>query len=352
MSRRVEVRRRQAFGPRAEALEGRELLAGSFLAQLPTTPTLSASVVAANGDQNPYGVAVVPRGALVTDFNNSQNVAGTGTTLLKVFRNGTTSTFYQASSGLGLTSAVGVMRKGFAFLGAVPTTGGTSATTGVGEILIVNRFGQLAGVMKSAKFLDGPAGMAVNDQGDTAQVFVSNVLNGTITRIDVKIADGHVTPTSAVQIGSGFATSGSNATLLGPTGLAFDPRNGVLYVASTGDNSIFAIANAAGRRTDAGTGTLVTSSATYLHGPVGLAVAPNGDILVANGDGVNANSDAPSTIVEFTRQGQFVDQLSLSTTAGAAFGIAVGNYSGQVVLLAVNDVANTLDAFRATKKTS
>ncbi|HWE38957.1 MAG TPA: hypothetical protein VG406_20580 [Isosphaeraceae bacterium] len=326
-------------------------MSGDFLAKLPTTPTLTASTVPANGDLNPYGVAVVPRGVLVSNFNNSQNLQGTGTTLVKVLRNGSTSTFFQAGSGVGLTTALGVMRKGFAFVGSVPTIDGTSATVGQGEILIVNRFGQLVGTMKNSKLLDGPWDLTVNDQGNTAQIFVSNVLSGTITRIDVKIAEGHVSPTSAVQIASGYtATTDPAALVIGPTGLAYDARTGVLYVASTGDNAIYAIADAGNRRTDAGTGTLVTSDSTYLHGPLGLAFAPNGDLLVSNGDAVNFDANNPSTIVEFTRKGQFVDQISLSSSPGAAFGIAVGGYSGTVVLLAVNDADNTVEAFRVPKK--
>jgi hypothetical protein len=336
-----------------EALEGRALLSGDFLAKLPTTPTLTASTVPANGDLNPYGVAVVPRGVLVSNFNDSQNLQGTGTTIVKVLRDGSTSTFFQAGSGVGLTTALGVMRKGFAFVGSVPTTDGTSATVGQGEILIVNRFGQLIGTMKSARLLDGPWDLAINDQGDTAQLFVSNVLSGTVTRIDVKISNGHVSPTSAVQIASGYtATTDPTALVIGPTGLAFDAKTGILYVASTGDNAIFAIPNAGGRRTDAGTGTLVTSDTTHLHGPLGLAFAPNGDLLVSNGDAVNADANNPSTVVEFTRKGQFIDQISLSSSAGAAFGIAVAENSGAVILLAVNDADNTLETFRVAKNRS
>jgi len=65
----------------------------SFLNRLVAGPMLSASTVPANGDQNPYGVAIVPYGfpadgtahagdILVSNFNNKGNLQGTGTTIV------------------------------------------------------------------------------------------------------------------------------------------------------------------------------------------------------------------------------------------------------------------------------
>jgi hypothetical protein len=56
-----------------------------------------ASTVPANGDVNPYGVAVVPvttgeliKGhVLVSNFNNSSNLQGTGTTIVDIAPDGT-----------------------------------------------------------------------------------------------------------------------------------------------------------------------------------------------------------------------------------------------------------------------
>jgi hypothetical protein len=58
-----------------------------------------SSTVPANGDLNPYGVAIVPQGfpsggtimpgdVLVSNFNNSSNTQGTGTTIVKLTPNG------------------------------------------------------------------------------------------------------------------------------------------------------------------------------------------------------------------------------------------------------------------------
>src|SRR5512140_3286340 len=63
----------------------------TFTGPLNTVTTL-ASTVPANGDVNPYGVAVVPRSTgrlhqgnvLVSNFNASSNIQGTGTTIVQV----------------------------------------------------------------------------------------------------------------------------------------------------------------------------------------------------------------------------------------------------------------------------
>jgi hypothetical protein len=59
-----------------------------------------------NGDVNPYGVAIVPvsQGALVkgnvlvSNFNNSQNLQGTGTTIVQISSNGALSVFAHISA--------------------------------------------------------------------------------------------------------------------------------------------------------------------------------------------------------------------------------------------------------------
>jgi DNA-binding beta-propeller fold protein YncE len=144
------------------------------------------------------------------------------------------------------------------------------------------------------------------------------------------------------QIGSGYLhKTDPNALVIGPTGLVFDSSKNLLYVASTGDNEIFSIANAATTTADDGTGTVVYSDPTHLHGPLALAMAPNGDLLTTNGDAVNPDPTHNSEIVEFTPSGNFVAELQVDSAVGAAFGIAVSN--GE--LAAVDDNTNKLGIF-------
>src|SRR5215467_9189892 len=78
----------------------------------------TVSTVPSNGDVNPYGVfftqrnilsdgVLQPGDILVSNFNNKQNLQGTGTTITRVARNGEASTFFQGKNGLGLTAALG-----------------------------------------------------------------------------------------------------------------------------------------------------------------------------------------------------------------------------------------------------
>src|SRR5580658_8013604 len=126
-------------------------VAGSILSELPNSSERIVSTVPANGDVNPYGIAFVPPGfpaggllepgdILVSNFNNSQNLQGTGTTIVKITPGGSVSVFFRGEMGLGLTTALGVLQGGFVLVGNVPTTDGTSATVQQGSLLIIDRF--------------------------------------------------------------------------------------------------------------------------------------------------------------------------------------------------------------------
>jgi hypothetical protein len=318
--------------------------AHSFISLLPSTPTMSISTIPANGDLNPYGVATVPRGFLVTNFNDSNNIQGTGTTIQKVFLNGTSQTWFQAPPGFGLTDAIGVMSAGFVFVGSVPTTDGTAATIQQGSLLVLNRNGREIANLKNPNLLDGPWGMTVNDHGGWAQIFISNVLNGTVTRLNVTIKNGLPDITSAVRIASGYTTEpNAAAVVLGPTGMAYNAQYNFLYVASTGDNAIYAIPNASTRTVPVNKGVVVVQNNPNLRGPIGMTFAPNGDLLVTNGDAVNGDPNFPSELLEFRPRGAFVNSVSLDPAQGAAFGLVVRKVGQQFWLATVNDDTNALD---------
>ncbi len=330
---------------------------GEILPNLPATPTFSANTVPANGDVNPYGVAFVPEGfpgggplhpgdIVVSNFNANSNLQGTGTTIVSISPTGKQTLFFQGPKGLGLSTALGVLKDGFVVVGSVPTRDGTFHTVQQGSLLILDRFGFTVANLSNGALLDGPWDLAVNDQGNTAQVFVSDVLSGTVTRIDLRVTPFSVTVTGATQIASGFLHRGDPVALvIGPTGLAFNKSQDVLYVASTGDNAIYAIPHASTRTTDAGTGSLVYQDPKHLHGPLGLIQAPNGDLLTTNGDAINPDPKHQSEIVEFTPDGHFIAQRSVDPVAGAAFGLALGTFNNQTRFAAVDDNFNVLDVW-------
>jgi hypothetical protein len=328
-----------------------------IIPSLPANPTFVVSTVPTNGDQNPYGVAFVPKSfvaggslnpgdIIVSNFNNSAIVQGTGTTIIRVTPTAQASVFFQGSLGLGLTTALGVLSAGFVLVGDVPTIGGVAQQ---GALLVIDRFGNQVITLTDPVLLDGPWDLTIHDEGDQAEVFVANVLSGTVTRLDFQIpTGGNPIVLSETQIASGYSHRLDPAALVvGPTGLAYDPDKDVLYVVSTDDNEIFAIPSARKRATDAGMGNLIYQDNVHLHGPLGLALAPNGDLLTSNGDAVNPDPTHPNEIVEFTATGQFVAEVPVDTSGipGGAFGIALAKFGNKIRFAAVDDNFNNLEVW-------
>jgi hypothetical protein len=317
-------------------------------------PKAIVSTVAPNGDLSPRGVGFVPGifnaskslksgDLLVTNFNNSANLPGTGSTIVRIQPNGNQSVFYQGPPGMGFTAGIGFLQFGFEIVTALPSTNGTPATAGQGELLVIDNSGNVVTTFADPNLLDGPWDLTVVDQKSTAQVFVSNVLSGTITRISLTMpSSGGVFVTGATQIASGFPHSGDpNAFEVGPGGLVFDPVTRNLYVASEADDSIYAIPHALGTTTDNGTGTLLVHDPVNLHGPMGLTMSSSGHLIVANSDAVNANPNDPSTLVEYTRRGQLINTFSTDPNPGAAFGVTI-TPGPAPLLAAVNDNHNSV----------
>jgi hypothetical protein len=361
----------------AGLLAGSGMLAGaanartnSFIGPLNITP-IASTVPAVNNDVNPYGVAVVPRSTgdlqqgnvLVSNFNNENNPPtfptgqqGRGTTIVQVSPGGAVSLFAQINpklrgcpGGVGLTTALVVLRSGWVIVGSVPTTDGTSATLGSGCLIVLDSQGHVRETF-AGHGINGPWDMTALDLGALSELFVTNVLNGivgpngapaategTVLRLLITSGSFGLPRLLAVtQIGSGFAEhTDPNALIVGPTGVGLG-RNGTLYVADTVNSMIDAIPNAVFRLSDDGTGTPV-GTGLDLNGPLGLAIAPNGDILTVNGGDPN--------MVETTPGGQVVavKNVDLSTPGGAAgdlFGLAVRPDGGAVYF--VNDGNNML----------
>jgi hypothetical protein len=332
----------------------------ALAAQAPSISTV-ASTVPGNGDLNPYGVAVVDRSqgalvagdVLVSNFNNSANQQGTGTTIVQVAPDGSVSQFAQISDascpgGVGLTTALVVLRSGWVIVGSLPTTDGTSATAQAGCLIVLNSHGRVAETI-SHHGINGPWDMTALDLGGVAELFVTNVLNGTVAaggqvvnggtvlRLVLAIVPGQAPRlVSDTTIGSGFAERTDPAALvIGPTGVALG-RDGTLYVADTLNNRIAAIGDAVSRCGSAGTGRTVSAGGAIV-GPLGLAVAANGDILSANGGNGN--------LVETTPGGRQVAVTALDTQgsppgAGALFGLADAPHGG---VYFVDDNTNTLN---------
>jgi len=334
---------------------------GAFIPKL-----VNSSTVPANGDNNPYGVAFVPEGfpsggaikagdVVVSNFNSSSLLQGTGTTIVQFDPRGTIAPPGEAtvffSSGLpGLSTALGVLRGGYVIVGNVPTTDGSFDTIGQGALQVIDRNGNWLATWTDAKFLNGPWDLAIDDDGGHAQIYVSNVLNGTVARLDVTVTSKGVTVTKKTTVAKGYTVMpNAAAVVVGPTGLAIDDKTDTLYVASTADNAIYSVSNAGHRSNAANRGHLVTADAR-LRGPLALRLAPNGNLLTANGDAVNGDPLHPSEILEFTRKGEFVRLYDVDTSQGGAFGLdTVRDSDGGFNYAAIDDVTNNLSVYKLSK---
>lgn len=338
--------------------------ATSFLRQLHGLAQV-ASTVPANGDVNPYGVAVVPASGgrltagdvLVSNFNDKANVQGTGTTLVQVSPGGKTSVFANISAlpagqacpgGIGLTTALGILPGGWVVVGSLPSTkdGGLPALNPAGCLIVLNDQGTVAETITNSDIV-GPWDLTVKSDATSAEVFVSNALGGNVTtshgipvtgnctvvRLDLALSP--TAPprlTSSTVIGTSFPWRANKAALvLAPAGLALG-ANGTLYVDDTLTDSVSAIPQALTRTTaiTASRGNLSVGGA--LNAPLGMTIAPNGDLVVVNGNNGNA--------VEITPAGkQLATKTLIKNGAGDLFGIT---QSGNRLIIP-NDGTNTLD---------
>lgn len=333
-----------------------------FLAPLRQVTTVG-STIPPNGDLNPYGLAVVPSSAgalragdlLVSNFNAKSNDQGTGTTIVELAPSGTRTVFadIKASSlpgacpgGVGLTTALSVVPGDYVVVGSLPTTNGQSATARYGCLIVLDDSGHPVSTIAGAN-IQGPWDMTAVTRGSTTSLFVSNVLNGgpkeglhtidnsTVVRINVTSGPGRapkVVSQEVVVKGIPWRDD-KTALAIGPTGVGVD-GNGTLYVADTLNSAILAVPQALTRNTAVEDSSIALTHGGDLKQPLGLALAPNGDILTTNA----LNGD----IVETSPSGkQLLTRVAdVKTGAGSLFGLAPA--PGGTGVYYVDDGANTL----------
>ena len=309
---------------------------------------LQVSTSPSNGDLNPYGLAIVPPGfggslkageMLISNFNDTM-LQGRGSTIITIDpSSGKTGLFFQGTPPIGFSNALGLVQAGLVFAGSVFTTDGTFNTAKTGGLYVLDARGHIVTNLGKDELINGPWGLAINDQGSSAQLFVSNVFDGTVTRLDVTFDHGGISVGDVVTIGSGYGHGGDMAAVVvGPAGLAYDTSRDTLFVASEMDDTIFALRHAGRTQSSLGTGSVVYQDKAHLHGPLGLIFAPNGNLLVANADPmVSQDPNEPSEIVEFTRSGRFVREYSVDPNLGSAFALGIEGSEGSVVFAYVDD---------------
>ncbi len=356
-----------------------------ILSSLQTITTI-ASTVPGNGDVNPYGVAQVKHTTgnlraghiLVSNFNNSGNFQGTGTTIVDVAPDGKVSLFAALNAeslpgscpgGVGLTTALVVLEQGWVIVGSLPTAQQGTVFSGSGCLIVLDSLGNPVETFYGS-LINGPWDMAAADGEHEAKLFVTNVLNGavaaggaivhggTVTRFDLKVSAAKMPVLESITvIASGFPERTDPAALvIGPTGVALraacthegeacgerdgdydgDHDGSLLYVADTLSNRIAVIDHPLGRTSSAGIGRTLTSGGS-LNAPLGLTVTPGGELLTVNGgDGFITEISPGGT----QRAKLLLDNTGSPPGAGALFGLVFDPAHG---VYFVDDASNTLN---------
>lgn len=329
-----------------------------FLETIHKHATLTSSVTD-NGDLNPYAIVVAPVSVgkiqkddvLVDNFNNISNLQGTGTTII-IYRPSTKQTFLfaklpqtlaQCPGGVGLTTAMTMLKTGWVIVGSTPSRDGTTATKGDGCLIVIDPQGQPAVAWSGAHIIDPWGNMAVKDDGATASLFISMAGEGlpspdvidpktklpvvinkaSVLRVDLVIPDGKPPQIKAeTVVGDGFAQRADRDNfLLGPTGEALAP-DGTLYVTDGLDNVVTAIPDALTRTDSAGTGRVVTKDG-LLAWPLALAWTPQGHLLACNGKDGRVVEIDPAAGKQIYAQWIDNDQAQSPPGNGDLFGIAM-----------------------------
>jgi hypothetical protein len=318
-----------------------------------------ASTVTKNGDLNPYAVVVAPVSAgkiqkddvLVDNFNNITNLQGTGGSIVDY--NPTTkqtSTLVQlpqklpqCPGGVGLSTAMTMLKTGWIIVGSTPSTDGTTKTKGDGCLLVLDPNGKLVATWSGPTINDPWGNMAVVDNGSSATLFISMagfeipgpdvldpathypviVRKATVLRLELSVPDGKPPVLlSQTVVGDGFAQRADRDNFVfGPTGLALDKDN-TLYVTDGLDNVITAIPDAIGRTASTGTGRVVTQDG-LLAWPLAMAWTPEGHLLVCNGKNGQLVEVDPASGKQIYAQWIDSDQAQSPPGNGDLFGIAM-----------------------------
>ncbi len=326
----------------------------SILKMLTTTAVIGSTVDPTNGDQNPYGLvyvnakpfgkSVLKKGDLVVcNFNDQANVQG----------NGTTVEYMPSTPGSSPTRLIqDPSLKGCASL-VINSFGETySADSGAKDAVGVSAAGKIVQTLKNSKLMIEPWGSvyisSVTSYPPGDGLWVADASTGKILRINLGTG-GKPTYTPVI---SGFAVNhGVPGSILGPSGLQYDPANhGTLYVIDGVNNTVVAIHDPYDNLNTANEVVVGSNGMTFsgpkaadakviyhgapLDGPISSALLPNGNLILGN----TLNKNGKNVMVEIASDGTLLAYKNVDKgAAGALFGIVATGTSDATTQIYFND---------------
>lgn len=307
-----------------------------------------------NGDQNPYAIVVAPATSgvvkqgdvLVDNFNNAANLQGTGSTIVDYHPDTKQLSLFatiprdlkECPGGVGLSTAMTMLKSGWVVVGSTPSNDGTTNTKGAGCLIVLDSNGKIQKTISSPNINDPWGNMAVVDNGDHATLFISMAGFGvggvsdnppvfkqaTILRLDLDIPNGQVPVVKGeTVVASGFgAQADKGVFLVGPTGLALSDDNKLLYVSDAIGNRINVIEDPLTRDTSAGVGRQLTADG-LLHRPLAMVKTPQGHLLVTNALNGQVVEIDPTAAKQLYARWIDADKAQTPPGNGDLFGIAL-----------------------------
>ena len=330
--------------------------ATSILKTLATQTIIGSTVDPSNGDKTPYGLTYIsqpPYGGgkikkgdlVVCNFADKTGALGNGTTEeVLVAKAGSKPVQFVQSANIKGCAGLGNDKVYGEVYSSDATAKNVVETTAKGKVFQTITGGPMVqpyGATYIASGLGYPPGDGFWN-GDAT--------SGTLWRIDLGTTQKKPPVTGVI---TGFKVNkGKPGSVLGPTALAYNPKNDTMYVADGASNILYAFSKAydfldqpkaivIGSTGKTFTGpeaknAKVLYSGTALSGSVSMALLPNGNLIVANTKGNN--------LVEIESTGAILDTKSVDTGAGGAIRgiLAVGTSDTNTVLYFTDVNANNV----------
>lgn len=316
--------------------------ASSILATLKRQVVIGSTIDSKHEQLNPYGLTVAPstNGAftagdlVVCNFNDKTNRQGTGYTIVALHP-------HPGAKPRPVSDARRL--EGCDALALAPDDTIWAAAFKANDNPVISASGSVLTNIRGRPFYH-PFGQIFAQPTSGAPAFYeSNAKTGTVVRINLG------SPFTFDVIARGFAVNhGRPGSILGPSGLAYNPSGDILYVVDGTNNTVVSLSNVS---TIPNNGVMVSKNGRSFSGkaasdaqlvyagrplnaPISSALLFNGNLVVGN----TGNPNGQNIMVELSPSGGVLDVRNVDRGAsGALFGMVATGTSAADTKLYFND---------------